>query len=136
MKTQHAPWFVCLLVLLLVQAPPAGESAARPGQLSRPAPRVASLSIPAQLALTPRADDRPQRLEHTLFAPAITQRFSRAPQLVGRLGGPIETAAISSALALVNMGQHLAVLDVTDPTKPTLLGQTTALPRHSVERQV
>ena len=49
-------------------------------------------------------------------------------ELVGQIGGACYAVAVQGNMAYVGLGPRLAVLDVSSPTSPTLLGQSAVLP--------
>src|SRR5438045_3627578 len=49
-------------------------------------------------------------------------------QLVGQIGGAAKAVAVQGQYAYLGAGARLLVVDVSDPTRPTLVGQTAVLP--------
>lgn len=52
-----------------------------------------------------------------------------APELVGHVGGVSFAVAIEGDLAAIGAGGRALLLDISDPTTPTLLGATDVMPR-------
>ena len=49
-------------------------------------------------------------------------------ELVGQVGGPIFAVDVQGQYAYVGIGPRLTVLDVSDPTRPAVVGQSNVLP--------
>ena len=54
-------------------------------------------------------------------------------QLVGQTGGATYAVAVQDNYAYIGVGPRLVILDVSDPTQPTLTGQSAPLPE-TIER--
>ncbi|MDW8069364.1 MAG: hypothetical protein RML46_10650 [Anaerolineae bacterium] len=58
----------------------------------------------------------------------LPQPDARNMERVAQLGGPVLKAVVSGTYAYVGMGPRLIVLNVSDPARPVLLGQSDVLP--------
>ncbi len=67
-----------------------------------------------------------------LLGVATAQGNSITLELVGQIGGPTQAVAVQGNYAYVGVGLRLVVLDISDPTTPTVVGTTEPLP-HFVE---
>jgi len=91
-------FLVGLLLLQALVAPPVGAGPGEPGRPEAPGP-------------LPGAAPNAQNVE-----------------LVGQIGGACRAVAVQGNYAYVGVGPRLVVLDVSDPTKPAIRGQTAVLP--------
>ena len=94
----------------------------------RPAAEAQSTAFLPEPVTT--SDGRPSTLPNlssdsvSLRAPADALNV----ELVGQIGGASYAVAISGTLAYLGVGPRLIVLDVSDPTSPSVLGQTEHFP--------
>ncbi len=63
-----------------------------------------------------------------LFDVAMAQGDNITLELVGQVGGPTQAVAVQGNYAYVGVGLRLEVLDVSDPTTPTVVGTTEPFP--------
>ena len=59
---------------------------------------------------------------------ASSSAISQNVELVGQIGGPTYAVAVQDHYAYVGIGAKLAVLDISDPANPIVVGQTDVLP--------
>lgn len=113
MKTQAfvASVFLAIITLLVLLAP-GGEpvAAQRPQPTSTPRPAV----------------KKPTAKPNNVGMPKSQQ--AQNVELVGQIGGAIGGVAVLGNYAYVGQGPRLVILNVSDPTGPTVLGQTNVLP--------
>ena len=56
------------------------------------------------------------------------QADARNVELVGQIGGTCQAVAVQGRYAYIGLGPRLAVVDISNPARPTLVGQSTILP--------
>ena len=60
---------------------------------------------------------------------AVTEEIHRASEvgmeIVGQVGGAVRAVAVREQYAYIGLGPRLAVLDISDSSRPVFLGQTT-----------
>ena len=56
------------------------------------------------------------------------QADARNVELVGQIGGATDTVAVQGRYAYIGLGPRLAVVDISNPARPTLVGQSAILP--------
>ena len=61
-------------------------------------------------------------------AGVAAQQQAQSVALVGQIGGLTSAVAIQDSYAYIGVGPRLVVLDVADPAKPVVVGQTGVLP--------
>ena len=94
----------------------------------RPAAEAQSTTLPPEPVAMPDKEPSP-RLD--LNADSVSLRAPADAlnvELVGQIGGASYAVAISGTLAYLGVGPRLIVLDVSDPTSPSVLGQTEHFP--------
>lgn len=64
------------------------------------------------------------------FAQVTTSAQSQGQnvELVGQLGGSVEGVAVQGTYAYIGVGPRLFIINITDPTSPTVVGKTQPLP--------
>ena len=60
---------------------------------------------------------------------ALRAQISQNMLLVGQIGGLTYAVAVQGGYAYVGVGPRLVILDIRNPARPTLVGQTAVLPR-------
>ena len=56
------------------------------------------------------------------------QADARNVELVGQIGGTCQAVAVQGRYAYIGLGPRLAVVDISNPARPALVGQSTILP--------
>ncbi len=56
--------------------------------------------------------------------PAVAQQQAQIVELVGQIGGTTAAIAVQGSYACISVGSRLVILDVSDPTKLTVIGRT------------
>ena len=60
--------------------------------------------------------------------PATLQQQSRNMQLVGQIGGETRAVAVQGTYAYIGVGPRLVILNISNPSSPSVVGQSSVLP--------
>lgn len=66
-------------------------------------------------------------INHQPVSLQSTQTFSNV-EFVAQIGGPIGPGAVQGNYAYVGVGTHVLILNISDPSQPTVVGQTGMMP--------
>ena len=89
---------------------------------------LVAISVPASLQALSGAPAPSSALPSITTSVTSSSAISQNVELVGQIGGPTYAVAVQDHYAYVGVGAKLAVLDISDPTNPIVMGQTGALP--------